>query len=144
MQAVCQGLANAAATVDCTPSIIAHAFTPDSVEPPVVFCAEYDIEFDLAMGRSLDSADITIRVLLGRADDKTSAARLNDLLSGSGPGSLKSAIESDRYVRGGTGLAGACDDYRVERAQGMRFYEHGSYTFLGAEFRVKVIGSSGI
>jgi hypothetical protein len=142
MQAVCEGLAAAAATVDSTPELIAHAFTPDSVDPPVVFCAEYDVEFDLSMSRGLDSADITLRVLLGRADDVTSAARLNALLSGAGTGSLKTAIESDRRVNGGTSLGGACDDYRVERVQGMRFYEHASYTYLGAEFRVKVIGRS--
>lgn len=141
MQAVADGLAAAAATVVSDPALITHAFTPDSVVVPCCFVAEYDVDFDKAMGRGLDAVDFTMRVLVSRTDDKSGAARLNGLLSGSGAGRLKDAIESDRRQNGGTGLGGACDDYRVVQAQGMRWYQHDQITYLGAELRVHVIGS---
>jgi len=142
LQAVCVGLAAAAAGADVTPSLIAYAYTPDSVETPCCFVAEYEIDYDKAMGRALDVVDVTMRALVGRADDRAAAAALNGLLSGSGTTSLKAAIEADRRQNGGTGLGGACDDYRVERVQGMRWYIHDQITYLGAELRVHVIGSS--
>ena len=142
LQRVADGLAAAARTVSSDPELITMAYTPDSVETPCCFVAEYDLDFDRAMSRGLDAVDITMRVLVSRADDKSAAARLNALLSGAGGGALKSAIESDRRQNGGTGLAGACDDYRVERIQGMRWYQHDQITYLGAELRVHVIGSS--
>jgi hypothetical protein len=142
MNAVARGLAAAAENVTSDPALITHAFTPDSLEVPTCFVAEYDIEFDKAYGRALDAADITMRVLVSRTDDKSGAERLNNLLSGHGGTTLKEAIEADRLAVGGTGLGGAADDHHVERIQGMRWYIHDQITYLGAELRIHVIGSS--
>lgn len=141
MQAVAEGLAAAAATVASDPKLITYAFAPDAVETPCCFVAEFDIDFDKTMGRGTDYADFTMRVLVGRADDVSAGRRLNALLSGSGGGALKQAIESNRGPIGAPALGGACDDYHVQRVQGMRWYLHEGTTYLGAEFRVHVIGS---
>ncbi len=143
LNAVAEGLARAAATVVTgDEELITVAYTPDSVVTPVCFVAEFDINYDKAMNRGMDEIDYTMRVLVSRSDDKSGAARLNALLSGSGPGSLKTAIESERHNgTGGTSLAGACDDYHVRAVQGMRWYQHDQISYLGAEIRVHVIGS---
>jgi len=143
IQAVCVGLARAAGTTATSgEKLTTFAYTPDSVVTPVCFVAEYDVDFDRTMGRGLDAIDFTMRVLVSRADDKSGAERLNNLLSGSGGPSLKEAIESERQNGpGGTGLGGACDDYHVRAAQGMRWYQHDQISYLGAEIRVHVIGS---
>lgn len=142
LHAVSVGLARAAKTAAVSgEKLTTLPYTPDSVVPPMCFVAEYDIDYDKAMGRALDAVDFTLRVLVGRADDLSAAQLLNDLLSGSGGPSLKQAIESERQNGpAGTGLAGACDDYHVRAIQGMRWYQHDGISYLGAEIRVHVIG----
>lgn len=140
LQAVAEGLATLAATVTCSPPLNAAAFTPDGVAEPMAFCAEIDIDFDKAMRRGLDEVMVTLRVLVGRADDKSAAARLNGLMSGSGPGSLKTRLEAGRIQNGGDALGGACDDFHVQRWQGHRWYEHAGVTYLGGELKIRVIG----
>jgi len=143
VQALSVALAAAAgtATVPATVGkLTSFPFTPDSVPVPCVFVAEFDVDFDLTMGR-MDTLDFTLRVLVGRADDLSTASVLNGLFSGAGPGSLKTAIESERQSEAdGKSLGGACDDYRVTRMQGMRWYQHNGISYLGGELKVKVIG----
>jgi hypothetical protein len=140
LQAVAEALAAQAATVTCSPALNTFAYAPDSIPEPCAFVAEMEIEFDKAMRRALDEVMVTMRVLVGRADDKAAAARLNGLMSGSGTGSLKTALEADRIPNGGDALGGACHDYHVTRIQGHRWYEHASTTYLGGEWRIRVIG----
>lgn len=140
LQAVAEGLADAAADVTCDPPLNTFAFAPDSVPEPCAFVAEMEIEFDKAHNRGLDEVMVTMRVLVGRSDDKAAAARLNGLMSGSGAGSLKAALEAARGAPGQSALDGACDDFHVTRIQGHRWYEHASTTYLGGEWRIRVIG----
>lgn len=144
MWAVAEALAAAAATVDtgADPALISYAFTPDGIEVPCAFVAEYDVDFHGAYGAGHDVAMMTVRVLVGRADDKSAARRMAALLSGSGGGALKAALESARGAPGEPALGGAADDYVVQQLQGMRWYQHDQYSYLGSEFRVKVVGSS--
>lgn len=140
LQAVSEGLAAQAATVTCSPPLNTAAFTPDGVAEPMAFVAEIDIDYDKAHNRSLDEVMVTMRVLVGRSDDKSAAARLNGLMSGSGPGSLKTALEAGRGAAGEQALDGACDDFHVQRWQGHRWYEHAGVTYLGGELKIRVIG----
>ncbi|MET9301782.1 hypothetical protein ABZX66_20910 [Micromonospora aurantiaca] len=110
-----------------------YGYVPDSISEPAFYAAEVDVNYDTSYG-SLDELMVTCRVLVGRADDAASQALLDDYLS-RGDRSLKAAIEADCT------LGGACDDLRVQRVQGYRYYEHQNSKFIGAELVVQVIGT---
>src|SRR5689334_18750441 len=99
ISAVRNALANAARAVvlpDGLPKLTCSGYVPDSVIAPHFFVAEYEQDFDKAMARGLDELVFTTRVLVGRADDKAAQQVLDLMLSGSGPASLKQAIELAR------------------------------------------------
>lgn len=122
------------------PKLTCTGYVPDSVTEPHFFTGEVAVEFDKAMGRGLDSLEITCRVLVGRADDRASQKVLDALLSGSGPASLKAAIEAARGAPGEYALGGLAHDLHVMRVQGYRWYDHAGSTYVGAELMIKVIG----
>jgi hypothetical protein len=122
------------------PALVCTGYVPDGVTAPCFFVAEFDVEYDKAYRRGMDAADFTARVLVGRADDKSAQEILDALLSGSGPSSLKTAIEAARGGRGEMALDGAADDLHVRRVQGYRWYEHNGTQYVGAELIIHVIG----
>lgn len=122
------------------PALTCTGYVPDAVTEPHFFTGEVDVEFDKAMGRRLDELTITCRVLVGRGDDRSSQEVLDALLSGSGPASLKAAIEAARGAPGEYALGGLAHDLHLMRVQGYRWYEHAGVTYVGAELVVKVIG----
>lgn len=147
MSAVRVAIADAARAVVLPTGIgklTCSGFVPDDVVAPHFFTAEYSIEFDKAFGRRLDEAEITCRVLVGHADDRSSQRILDALLSGSGPASLKQAIEVARGAPGEAALGGLADDLHVMRVQGYRWYEHADLQYVGAELVIKVIGDGSI
>lgn len=123
-----------------TAKLTCTGYVPDSVTAPHFFVGEYSVEFDKAMRRSLDEVELTCRVLVGRADDRAAQAVLDALLSGSGPSSLKAALEAARGAPGEYALGGLAHDLHVTRMQGYRWYEHQGTQYVGAELIVKVIG----
>jgi hypothetical protein len=143
MSAIRDAIADAARAVvlpEGTAKLTCSGYVPDSVVAPHFFCGEYSLDFDKAMRRSLDEAELTCRVLVSRADDKTAQVILDALLSGSGPASLKTAIEVARGAPGEYALGGLADDLHVMRVQGYRWYEHQGTTYVGAELAIKIIG----
>lgn len=122
-------------------SLTCTGYVPDSVTEPHFFVGEVEVTFDKAYGRKLDVLEFTCRVLVGRADDRSSQQILDALLSGSGPASLKAAIEAARGAPGEHALDGAADDLHLMRVQGYRWYEHNGTQYVGAELIIKVIGS---
>lgn len=143
ISAIREAIAEAASAV-VLPTGIAKltcsGYVPDAIVAPHFFVAEYEQDFDKAMGRSLDELTFTTRVLVGRADDQASQRTLDAMLSGSGPASLKAAIEEARGAPGEYALGGLAHDLRVMRVQGYRWYEHAGATYVGAELMIKVIG----
>lgn len=115
-------------------------YVPDAVVAPHFFCGEYTVDYDKAMGRGLDVVELTCRVLVGRADDRASQRTLDSLLAGSGPASLKQAIEAARGAPGEYALGGLAHDLHVMRMQGYRWYEHAGTDYVGAELIIKIIG----
>ncbi|MET9411274.1 hypothetical protein ABZX90_36855 [Streptomyces sp. NPDC002935] len=115
-------------------------YVPDSVVAPHFFVAEVEVTYDKTFGRGTDELEFTTRVLVGRADDRSAQRILDGLLSGSGPSSLKAAIEAARGAPGELALGGLADDLHVMRVQGYRWYEHEGTTYVGAELMIKVIG----
>ncbi|MFJ9573572.1 hypothetical protein [Streptomyces bacillaris] len=115
-------------------------YVPGAVTAPHFFCGEYTVDYDKAMRRSLDHIELTCRVLVGRADDRASQRTLDALLAGSGPSSLKAAIEAARGAPGEYALGGLAHDLHVMRMQGYRWYEHQGIDYVGAELIIKIIG----
>jgi hypothetical protein len=143
ISAVRDAIAQAASTVvlpDGIGKLTCSGYTPDSVVAPHFFVAEYTQDYDKAMRRSLDDLEFTCRVLVARSDDRASQRILDSMLSGSGPASLKAAIEAARGAPGQYALGGLAHDLHVMRVQGYRWYEHEGAQFVGAELIVKVIG----
>lgn len=137
------GIADAARTVVLPaglPKLTCDGYTPDSIVAPHFFAGEYSLDFDKAMGRALDEVELTCRVLVGRADDMSAQRTLDALLSGSGPASLKQAIEAARGEPGEYALGGLCDDFHITRIQGYRWYEHQGTQYVGAELIIRIIG----
>ncbi|MET8401389.1 hypothetical protein [Streptomyces sp900116325] len=115
-------------------------YVPDAVTAPHFFVGEYTVDFDKAMGRSLDELELTCRVLVSRADDRSAQVILDGLLAGAGPASLKAAIEAARGAPGEYALGGLAHDLHVKRVQGYRWYEHQGTQYVGAELIIQVIG----
>lgn len=118
-------------------------YMPDAVTVPQFFVGDVEITFDKTFGRGTDQLELTCRVLVGRADDRSAQKILDALLSGSGPASLKAALEAARGAPGEHALGGLADDLHVMRVQGYRWFEHQGTTYIGAELMVKVIGDGG-
>ncbi|POG47099.1 hypothetical protein BV881_12220 [Streptomyces sp. ZL-24] len=141
--AVRNAVADAARTVVLPEGIgklTCTGYVPDAVVAPHFFCGEYTVDYDKAMRRSLDHIELTCRVLVGRADDRASQRTLDALLAGSGPSSLKAAIEAARGAPGEYALGGLAHDLHVMRMQGYRWYEHQGTDYVGAELIIKIIG----
>ncbi|GAA2351755.1 hypothetical protein [Streptomyces carpaticus] len=143
ISAVREAIAAAAATVELPAGVrrlTATGYVPDAITEPHFFVGEYTQEYDKAMGRALDELEFTCRVLVGRQDDRAGQRILDALLSGSGPASLKAAIEAARGGPGEYALGGLAHDLHVMRVQGYRWYEHAGVQYVGAELVIKVIG----
>jgi len=136
-------IAEAASTVTLPAGIRALTCTghvPDAVTEPHFFVGEYQQDFDRAMNRGLDEIEFTTRLLVGRQDDRAAQMLLDSMLAGSGPASLKQAIEEARGGPGEYALGGLAHDLHVVRVQGYRWYEHAGVEYVGAELIIKVIG----
>ncbi|WP_411132705.1 hypothetical protein [Streptomyces sp. 030-HV] len=120
--------------------LTATGYVPDGILAPCFFVGEVEVNYDKAMGRRQDELLFTCRVLAGRADDRSSQRVLDALLSGSGPTSLKRAIEAARGAPGEMALGGLADDLHVQRVQGYRWFEHAGFSYVGAELVIRVIG----
>lgn len=121
------------------PDLTCYGYFPNKITAPAFYVGEVDIDFTGAMNRGMDILEVTARVLIGRTEDRSSQRHLDAFLSGSGPASLKAAIEGTPGVP--QNLGGACDDLMVMRVQGYRQYEHAGVKFVGAEIIIKVVGS---
>ncbi|MEU9065452.1 hypothetical protein AB0D60_00960 [Streptomyces sp. NPDC048306] len=143
ISAVRDAIADAARTVVLPAGIgrlVCTGYVPDAVTTPCFFVGEVEVTFDKAMARKLDELLFTCRVLAGRADDRASQRIVDALLSGSGPASLKAAIEQARGAPGEMALGGLADDLHLQRVQAYRWFEHAGSTYIGAELVIKVIG----
>lgn len=145
LAAVLLALVDAAATADDGfREITALDYVPDKVEAPCIFPADVAINFDKTMVRGTDELIVTLRFLCSRTDDREGQHQLFPYLSGSGPASLKAALEAARGAPGVAALGGACDDFHVQSIAGFRWYEHpaGSQTtYVGADLTIRVLGS---
>lgn len=130
----------AAAVRSAVPSLNCFGYLPDSIPEPAFCVGEVEITYDQAFARGLDELLVTCLLLVSRADDRSGQAALDRYLSGSGPHSLKRAIEAARGAPGEAALGGLADDLHLQRVQAYRTYTTGETTYYGAEMVVRIIG----
>ncbi|GIH29092.1 hypothetical protein Aph01nite_74020 [Acrocarpospora phusangensis] len=122
------------------PSLNCFGFVPDVVPPPAFYAGEVEIDFDKTFGRGMDEIQVTCRLLVSRADDRSGQALLDKYLAGSGEYSVKAALMAARGAPGEPALGGLADDLHLRRVQGYRLYQVGEVQFYGAELIVHVYG----
>ena len=106
---------------------------PSAVAPPAVMVGwPDDIVYDATMGRGGDRCEFPVTLVVGKADARSARAELARYLNGSGPWSVKQAV--DTYA------ARAYASARVIRAQ-VEIVPIAAVDFLGATFRVDIIGT---
>lgn len=130
-------LADAARAAAGDTGLTCLGYVPDAVTGPCFFAGEVAIDYTSeanTFGHGVNDLEVTCRILVPRADDKTGQALLDAFLSGGHRNSLRDALEADPT------LAGECEDVSVQRVQGYGPYDIGAAKYVGAELVVRVLG----
>ena len=106
---------------------------PDVIVPPCAVVGQLDFIFDIDNARGLDQASVDIYVIVQRISERTGQDKLDLFLAGSGTGSIKTAVESDRT------LGGLVDTLRVTSADSGT-YASGDQSFLSYRYNVTIWG----
>jgi len=106
---------------------------PDIVTPPCAVVGQLDFTFDIDNMRGLDQASVDVYVIVQRISERTGQDKLDNFLAGSGNGSIKTAIESDRT------LGGLVDTLRVITAESGT-YTSGDQSFLSYRYNLTIWG----
>lgn len=107
-------------------------YVPDDPKPPVAVVMPPTIKYDLAFGRGLDEYEFVITVIVGKQSERAAQRLLDSLCAPTGAGSVKTALEYDRF------LAGECQDLRVTEMRRISSLIIDQITYLAAEFTVQV------
>jgi hypothetical protein len=106
---------------------------PDIVTPPCAVVGQLDFTFDINNARGLDQASVDVFVIVQRISERSGQDKLDNFLAGSGNGSIKTAIESDRT------LGGLVDTLRVISAESGT-YNSGDQSFLSYRYNLTIWG----
>jgi len=106
---------------------------PDVVVPPCAVVGQLDFTFDVDNQRGLDQASVDVYVIVQRISERAGQDKLDLYLAGSGTGSVKTALESDRT------LGGLVDTLRVITAESGT-YQTGDQTFLSYRYNLTIWG----
>lgn len=109
------------------------AYPPKKVEPPAAIVSYPDsIDFDATYGRGVDTInDLTVTVVVGKPTERTSRDRIAGYVAGSGPDSIKAALEVANPV--------AWDDGRVSGIE-FALAEIAGVEYLAAIFKITLAG----
>jgi hypothetical protein len=115
------------------PGLTVHAKMSGVANVPAVVVRPVDANFEVAMGRGIDSWEYTLIVLASRADEVAAQDRIDEYIDGGGDKSIRKAIFNNRTL----GLADT-----TAHISGMADYngQHavGPITYAGAELRLVV------
>jgi hypothetical protein len=106
---------------------------PDVIVPPCAIVGQLDFTFDIDNARGLDQASVDIYVIVQRMSERSAQDKLDNFLAGSGKGSIKTALESDRS------LGGLVDTLRVISAESGT-YSSGDQNFLSYRYNLTIWG----
>jgi hypothetical protein len=139
-----QGLADAASAVVSDPPLKCLPYVPAGFVVPCMYVQVEPFKFDLAFHRGADELNLSLMLLVSRTDDRSAQELLDAYISGSGPASVKAAVEAEREITGRVTFGGSCHDAQVTGVEAYQWYDVGDGTkFLGAKFAVRCIGSGG-
>ena len=124
--------AGIAENLSTIPGLRATALVLDNVNPPVAVVEPVGINYDAVMGRGLDEYNFKVTVIVGRASERSAQNLIDTYCTGSGPASVKGAIESDRT------LGGKVNDLRVTRLSSYGSFTIADVNYLAADFAVVV------
>jgi hypothetical protein len=109
------------------------AYPPDKISPPTFMTAlPESIDFDGTYGRGMDTLQIPGLLVVGRMQDRSSVLNLVKYLGGSGPLSIKQAIEAFEYT--------SCDYVHVKSAA-PGVFTFGQVDHLGVDLSMTATGS---
>jgi len=106
---------------------------PDVIVPPCAVVGQLDFTFDIDNARGLDQASVDIFVIVQRISERSGQDKLDNFLAGSGTGSIKTAIESDRT------LGGLVNTLRVISADSGT-YTSGEQSFISYRYNLTIWG----
>ena len=106
---------------------------PEVPTPPCAIVGQLDFTFDIDNQRGLDQASVDVYVIVQRISERAGQDKLDLYLAGSGTGSVKTALESDRS------LGGLVDTLRVISAESGT-YSSGDQTFLSYRYNLTIWG----
>lgn len=106
---------------------------PDVIVPPCAIVGQLDFTFDIDNARGLDQANVDIYVIVQRFSERAGQDKLDTLLAGTGPKSIKTALESDRT------LGGLVNTLRVTSADSGT-YTSGDQTYLSYRYNLIIWG----
>jgi hypothetical protein len=115
------------------PDVQVSAYILANPTPPVIQILPGAIEWDLAYARGLDKIMLKVQAFVALNDDVGSQVTLDKYLNGSGPLSVKTAIESDETLGGIVGTA------QVTSTGDVQLYTGGSTPMLFVEWEVEVL-----
>jgi hypothetical protein len=113
-----------------------YPYDVDKVTPPAVLVGLPEVvTYDETYGRGMDRCEMPLFVVVSRANLRAATVSLAAYLDGSGPRSVKAAVDSSAAV-----AYAACDSVRV--TQGVPFADRSAgVEVLGVRFTVEVSGS---
>lgn len=110
-----------------------HPYWADRVTPPSAVVGFPDpLTFDATMGRGADRQTFPVHVCVGKVDARTSRDRVAKYADGSGPASVKAAVEGFE--------ATAWDVARVASVD-FGAVTIGGTDYLSATFQIEIIGT---
>jgi hypothetical protein len=109
-----------------------YDYEPDTVYPPIAFPSITSIDYHRAMAGGLIIYDITIRVVVGRVNERVAQDALDTYASYSGAGSVRAALEAD------TTLGGVVDTLIVRTSASVASTAIGEQDFLSLDFQIQV------
>lgn len=109
-----------------------YDYEPDAVYPPIAFPSITNIDYHRAMGNGLVIYDITIRVIVGRVNERVGQDALDRYASYSGDESIRQVIESDRT------LGGLVDTLILRSSASVSSAAVGEQDFLALDFQIQV------
>lgn len=116
--------------------LCAYPFSAESIEPPAAVIAWPEpIKYDATMGRGMDSMMFPVWIVVGRVDARSARDTLAAYLDGSGPSSVKAALDGGTYT--------ACDSVRVAQAH-VESVSIAGTDYLAAILDVEVSGRGGV
>lgn len=129
--------AGIARNLSVIPDLQVSAYMLANPTPPCVQVIPGDTDFDLSMHRGLDEITMRVVVTVGLVADIGAQVSLDEYLDGSGPRSIKQAVESDST------LGGVVADASVTTATGPKVLASEQGGVLFSEWTVQVIGTGG-